>query len=147
MNNNIPCAYSIKTSRVKEPDFPYYGTALTCSGDVIKFVKDLQNADIEKMVVLYMDAQNKIISIQVCKGTVNQAAIYPREILRHALLLGVSSIILTHNHPSGNTSPSEADIHLTRTLKTGAAIFDMQILDHIIIGESSYCSFKEDGII
>ena len=147
MSTNIPCAYSIKTSRVKEPDFPYYGTALQCSADVAQFVRDLQDSDIEKMVVLYMNAQNKVVSIQVIKGTVNQAAVYPREILRHALLIGVSAIILTHNHPSGDLTPSDADIKLTKSLIAGAAIFDILIHDHVIVGDGRHYSLRENNCL
>jgi len=102
-------AYSIKTSRVKEPDFPYHGQILTCTTDVVDFVKSLQDSDVEKMLVLYLDAQNKLICIQITTGVVNQAVVYPREVLRHGLLVNACGMILVHNHPSNNLKPSDRE--------------------------------------
>lgn len=102
-------AYSIKTTKVKEKDFPYEGQQITCTSDLVKFARDLHDSDIEKMLVVYLDAQNKIICIKVDKGTVNQAVVYPREIIHHALIANASALILIHNHPSGNKRPSDAD--------------------------------------
>jgi len=141
-------AYSIKTSRVKEPDFPYDGRSLTCTTELLNFAKDLQNSDIEKMLVLYLDAQNQLICIQVMKGTVNQAVVYPREIIRHALLVGSSAIIIMHNHPSGHVRPSEADIRITKTITETSKCLDLAVHDHIIIGEKGrYFSFREEGLM
>jgi hypothetical protein len=64
-------AYSIKTSRVKEPDFPYSGQQITCTTDLLKFACSLQDSDIEKMLTLYLDAQNQVMGIQITSGTVN----------------------------------------------------------------------------
>lgn len=78
-------AYSIKTLRVREPDFPYNGQKITCTNDLIQSAKSLQDADIEKFLTLYMDAQNHIICIQVMNGAVNQAVVYVRDVVRYAL--------------------------------------------------------------
>ena len=78
-------AYSIKTTRVKEKDFPYNGQRITCTNDLINFARALQDSDIEKFLVIYLDAQNSVIGIQVMNGTVNQAVVYHREVVRHAL--------------------------------------------------------------
>ncbi len=116
-------AYSIKTTKVKEKDFPYEGQQITCTAELVKFARDLHDSDIEKMLVVYLDAQNKIICIKIDKGTVNQAVVYPREIIRHALIANASALILIHNHPSGNIRPSDADIRLTRTItETGKTL-------------------------
>ena len=145
--NQKNCAYSIKTSRVKEPDFPYAGQQITCTSELVEFAKSLQNADIEKMLTLYMDAQNHVICIQMTTGTVNYAVAYPREIIRHALLTGAVAIILIHNHPSGDVKPSDADIRITRTIQEAAKLLEINVLDHIIIGEKRFCSFREEGIM
>lgn len=142
------CAYSIKTSRVKEFDFPYDGRQISCTSELLAFACSLRDSDIEKMLALYLDAQNRIICIQIATGTVNQAVVYPREIIRHALLVGSSSIVLMHNHPSGCTKPSDADIRLTRTIKEAARILDILVHDHIIIGSGNhFFSFREEGLI
>ena len=141
-------AYSIKTSRVKEPDFPYDGRSLTCTSDLLNFAKDLQDSDIEKMLTLYLDAQNQLLCIQVMNGTVNQAVVYPREIIRHALLVGSCAIILMHNHPSGQVRPSDADIRLTKTIQETAKFLELLVHDHIIIGsEGRFFSFREEGML
>ena len=141
-------AYSIKTSRVKEPDFPYDGRSLTCTSDLLNFAHDLQDSDIEKMLTLYLDAQNQLLCIQVMKGTVNQAVVYPREIIRHALLVGSCAIIIMHNHPSGQVKPSDADIRLTKTIQETAKFLELLVHDHIIIGsEGRFFSFREEGMM
>ena len=141
------CAYSIKTVKVKEPDYPYDGKQITCTQQLVDFAKDLQDSDIEKFLTLYLDAQNKVICIQVVKGTVNQAVVYPREVMRHALLVNACALILIHNHPSEALRPSDADIHLTRKLAECAKMLDLLIHDHIIIGGQKFFSFREEGLM
>ena len=143
------CAYSIKTSRVKEPDFPYHGQELTCTREVVEFVKSLQSADIEKMIVLYLNAQNALICIQVIPGSVAQAVVFPREVLRHALLVNASGMILVHNHPSGSLRPSDADINLTRAIKDVSKTLDILLHDHFIIAGDTgrFFSFREEGML
>ena len=140
-------AYSIKTSRVREPDFPYHGQVISCTSELLDFARNLQDSDIEKMLTLYMDAQNKVICIQIMSGTVNQAVVYPREVIRHALLAGSSAIILIHNHPSGEVRPSEADIRLTKHIQEAAKYLDVLVHDHIIIGDNKWFSFREEGLM
>jgi DNA repair protein RadC len=141
-------AYSIKTSRVKEPDFPYDGRQITCTSELLAFARSLRDSDIEKMLALYLDAQNRVMCIQIVTGTVNQAVVYPREIIRHALLVGSSAIVLMHNHPSGHTKPSDADILLTKTIREAAHFLDIVVHDHIIIGsENRFFSFREEGLM
>lgn len=102
----------------------------------------------ERFNVIYLNAQNRIIKTEVIQeGIVNQAVVYPRKILEMALKHKASSIILVHNHPSGNIKPSEADIRLTRTLQDTARVLDILIHDHIIVGENRYFSFREEGLM
>lgn len=145
---SLKYAYSLKTHRVREKDFPYDGRRITCTADLVEFCRSLQDADIEKMISIYLDTQNAIIGIQVNLGTVNQAVVYPREVMRHALLVGASAMIMVHNHPSGYVKPSDSDIRLTRTIKEASKLFDIQVHDHLIIGEGPRCfSFREEGIM
>ena len=141
------CAYSIKTTRIKEPDFPYHGQSITCTSELVAFAKSLQDADTEKFLTIYVNQQNELICIQMTTGTVNQAVVYPREVIRHALLVNATAMILVHNHPSGAVRPSDADIRLTRILKETAANLDILIHDHIIIGGEKFFSFKEEGLM
>jgi DNA repair protein RadC len=140
-------AYSIKTIRVKEKDFPYNGQRITCTNDLINFARALQDSDIEKFLVVYLDAQNSVIGIQVMNGTVNQAVVYHREVVRHALLFGAVATILIHNHPSGKVSPSDQDMKMTEKIVAATALLDIHVHDHIIIGETGFYSFLEEGVM
>lgn len=141
-------AYSIKTSRVKEPDFPYEGQQINGIEELLRFARSLQDSDIEKMLTLYLDAQNQLLCIQVMKGTVNQAVVYPREVIRHALLVGADSIIMVHNHPSGHVRPSDFDIKLTKEIQKISKLLDIHFHDHVIIGsEGCFFSFRGKGLM
>jgi len=140
-------AYRLETKKVKEPDFPYPQKAITCTTDLLDFVKSLKDSDIEKMIVLYLNAQNELIGIQIMPGTINQAVVYPREIMKHALLSSACSMILVHNHPSGHFRPSEADIRLTKTIKDTAKVLDIQTHDHLIVSDKGAFSFREEGLM
>lgn len=145
----IQYAYSIKTSRVKEPDFPYSGKQITDTRELLDFLKSLQSADNEKFIVLYLDAQNQVICIQVVNGIVNQAIVYPREVIRQALLVNASSMILAHNHPSGHPRPSDADLNLTRKICETAKAMEILVHDHIIIAGDTgrFYSMREEGVM
>jgi DNA repair protein RadC len=142
-------AYSIKTVRVREPDFPYAGQQLTCTNEVINFLRDLQSSDVEKLIALYLDTQNQLLCVQITKGTSDMAVAYPKEIVRHALLVNSSAVILAHNHPSGHPKPSDSDIRLTKTLQEGAKFLDILIHDHLIIAGDTgkFFSFREEGLM
>ncbi len=102
----------------------------------------------ERFSVIYLDAQNRIIDIEtVQEGIVNQAVVYPRKILEGALLKKASALILAHNHPSGEVRPSAADINLTKSIRETARALNIEVNDHIIVGENRHFSFREEGII
>ncbi len=140
-------AYSLKTHRVKEPEFPYSGEVLSTPESAINFFKGLRDSDIEKFTVAYLDAKNKLCGISIQPGSVDQTAVYPREIAKHALLNGATSVIMAHNHPSGNPNPSSADRELTKLLKEALQVLQIRIHDHIIIGDDSHFSFAEEGYL
>jgi len=140
-------AYSIKTTRVQEKDFPYNGQKITCTSELIDFAKSLQDADIEKFLTLYLDAQNHIICTQIMNGTINRTVVYPREVIRHALIVGACAIILMHNHPSGTVQPSPEDIRITRLIQEISKHLDIKVHDHVIIGGQQFYSFLEEGTL
>jgi DNA repair protein RadC len=84
---------------------------------------------------------------KVQQGIVNQAVVYPRQVLETALRRKASALILVHNHPSGNVRPSDADIRLTRTIQEAAKMLEILVHDHVIIGENRFFSFREEGIL
>ena len=142
-------SYSLKISRVKEKDFPYEGQQIASTSELREFLKTLQSADNEKFVALYLNADNRLICLQTTNGIVNQAVVYPREVIRHALIVNATAVIFAHNHPSGNTRPSEADIRLTKIIQEVAKVLDITTHDHIIIAGDSdkFFSFREEGLL
>ena len=104
--------------------------------------------DHEVFAVVYLDARNRMIAYEEpFRGTLTQTAVYPREIVKAALLHGAAAVLFAHNHPSGNPEPSAADRTLTQTLKTALATVDVNVLDHIIVAGASTYSFAERGLI
>lgn len=104
------------------------------------------NQEILKLIIL--NTKNKIIKIKdVFKGTLNSSLVHPREIFCEAIKSSGASIIICHNHPSGDPNPSEEDINITVRIKECGKIIGINLLDHIIIGDRKYSSLKEKGII
>jgi DNA repair protein RadC len=102
----------------------------------------------EVFAVLYLDAQHRLIEMKdLFRGTLAQTSVYPREVVRQALLLNAGAVILAHNHPSGVAEPSRADEALTLSLKGALALVDVRVLDHLVIGAGSVVSFAERGLL
>ncbi len=102
----------------------------------------------ETFVALYLTQKNVLIDSEILfTGTVNQASVYPSEIVRSALLKDASNVICAHNHPSGNINPSKDDIDITRKLKGALALLDITLLDHVIIGSDKWFSFADSGML
>lgn len=102
----------------------------------------------EEFHVLYFDSKNHLITEKTLfKGTIDSSAVYPREVMRHALDLGASQIVLVHNHPSGDPSPSQDDDYLTEQIRLVASPLNVNVQDHIIIGDGLHYSYKDQGRI
>jgi len=102
----------------------------------------------EEFRVLFLDRKNVLIADEVQnKGTVDHAPVYPREIVKRALELSASAMILVHNHPSGDPTPSKADIAMTREIVTAAKALGIAVHDHLVIGRSGHSSFKSLGLL
>ncbi len=122
---------------------------VSCTTELLDFCRTkLGGKKDEEFCVIYLDAQNQIIEFEtVQRGIVNQAVVYPRQVLESALKKKASAIILAHNHPSGHVRPSDADIRLTKTIMETAKVLDILVHDHIIIGENRFFSFREEGLM
>lgn len=102
----------------------------------------------EVFAVLMLDAQNRLVEyVELFRGTLTQASVYPREVVKESLARNAAALILVHNHPSGVTDPSRADEHLTQTLKAALALVDVRVLDHLIVAGSDVLSFAERGLL
>jgi len=104
--------------------------------------------DTEQFRLLFLDRKNVLIADEVQqRGTVDHTPVYPREVVRRALQLGASSLIMVHNHPSGDPTPSQADIEMTQEVQAAAEILGISLHDHVVIGRKGHASFKSLGLI
>ncbi len=117
---------------------------IICFNDVINYIKvNMQNLANEEVRLLLLNGKNAIIDdIVIQKGSIDSVEIYPQEILKHCINRGAKSIILVHNHPSGDPTPSTHDIYITNKIQEATDIFNITLFDHIIIGENKYTSFR-----
>ncbi len=112
------------------------------------YMEDLRHEKREQMKLLLLNTKTKLIDeIIISKGTVNAAVISPRELFVEALQKGAVSIILLHNHPSGDPTPSREDILITKQIRDAGELLGVNLLDHIIIGDNCYISMREKKII
>ncbi|WP_337250844.1 JAB domain-containing protein [Clostridium intestinale] len=109
----------------------------------------LDDADREQLLVCSIDVKNQPTSIAVVSiGSINSSIVHPREVFKTAILSNAASIIVFHNHPSGDTTPSKEDINVTNRLKEAGKILGIEVLDHIIIGKNgNFHSIRESGVI
>lgn len=108
----------------------------------------MAHRDTEQFRVLYLDRKNAVIADEEqAQGTVDHVPVYPREVVKRALELNASALILVHNHPSGDPTPSDADITMTRQIERAAQALDLELHDHLIIGKSCELSFRANGYL
>jgi DNA repair protein RadC len=110
----------------------------------------MANLPEEQLRVIFLDNSNRILKDEVlAEGIENQAPVYPRKIVKRALLLHATGIIVVHNHPTGQLMPSGADRKITRAIQVAAESLDLRLLDHIIVGREGkgYYSFRENGLL
>lgn len=102
----------------------------------------------EVFMALFLDAQNRVIAAEeLFRGTLTQTSVYPREVVKRALVHNAAAVILAHNHPSGVAEPSRADEFLTQTLRQSLSLVDARVLDHIIVAGNGVVSFAERGLL
>lgn len=138
------------TFKYKRGDFEK--ATLKSSYEAADFFRKLYDADLieyrEEMILLLLNRANTTIGfIKISSGGLTGTVCDSRMVFAAALKSGATGIMLSHNHPSGNTKPSDADIKLTALINTGAKTLDINLLDHIIITQSSYYSFADEGLI
>lgn len=127
----------------------FAGPVLTDSVALLDYLSlDMAHLKVERFRVLFLNASNRLLHDEaLAEGSVNTTAIYPREIIRKALDVGATALILVHNHPSGEPWPSRSDIEATRRIAEAARPLDICIHDHIIVGRSGWSSFRALGLI
>ena len=121
---------------------------LTSPARTAEFLKlKLGGLDHEVFGFLALDARHRLIQyVELFRGTIDGASVYPREVVKEALRLNAAAVLLVHCHPSGNTEPSHADELITKRLREALALVDIRVLDHLIVGES-VTSFAQMGLL
>lgn len=109
---------------------------------------DMAHLTVERVRVLYLNARNMLVLDDlVGEGSIDEAAIHPREVIRRALDIGATALILVHNHPSGSPNPSRADIEITNRIAEAGRLLGITVHDHVIIGREGHVSLKAKGLI
>lgn len=132
---------------VREDAPAWVNLRFTTPAQVFEIFYGLRQATKEHFIVLHLDGKNRIACYDpVSVGSLNQSIVHPREVFSNAVRSSAAAILLLHNHPTGDTTPSREDLEITRRLREAGDLLGIKILDHIIIGDS-YLSFVEQGLI
>lgn len=125
------------------------GSAITSPDITIAYLRaQYANYEHEVFVCIFLDNQHHIIKVvEMFRGTIDGASVYPREVVKKALELNAAAVIFAHNHPSGIHTPSGADKAITQKLRQALGLVDIRVLDHIIIGGAEQYSFAERGLM
>ena len=124
------------------------GSRYTSPSQVYEMFSFLMQETKEMFICLHLDGKNRILCCDLVSiGSLNQAIVNPREVFKTACLSSAAALLLIHNHPTGDPSPSSEDIAITRRLKEAGEILSIKVLDHIIIGDGEYLSFVERGLL
>jgi DNA repair protein RadC len=142
----------VEVKMIREPvqdGFPrVMDKQILCGDDVALWFSNLVNADREKFVALHLDCKHHVICLDVVSvGSLTASVVHPREVFAVAIAVKAHSIILVHNHPSGDPSPSAEDIEITRRLQEVGRLVGIEICDHVIIGRGGHTSFAEKGLL
>ncbi|WP_126172721.1 RadC family protein [Altericroceibacterium xinjiangense] len=109
---------------------------------------DMAHLTVERVRVLYLDSRNRLIQDHhVGDGSIDEATIHPREVIRRGLDIGAAALILVHNHPSGNPEPSRADIQITNRIAEAGRLLGLTVHDHVIVGREGHVSMRAKGLI
>ena len=127
----------------------HYGEALTSPTTTRQYLQlRIGEREREVFTVLFLNSQHGVIAVEeLFQGTIDGAAVYPREVVKSALKHNAAAVILAHNHPSGVVEPSAADRRITERLQQSLGLLDIRVLDHVIVSTTGYCSFAEQGLI
>jgi len=125
-----------------------YNVSITNPREIAKMLAYLGKQDREHFVTIHLDTRNIVLGLEtVSVGSLNYSIVHPRECFKAALLLNAASMILVHNHPSGSLEPSEEDLSLTKRMVQAGKLLGIEVLDHVIISNEGYMSFKEKQLM
>ena len=138
----------VKSLEVREIEYTYdKRPKINSMDDVVQIVKPMiSDPNKEFFMALYLNTKNGVLKQEVISiGSLNANIVHPREIFKTACMISASSIIVAHNHPSGDPTPSREDIEITKKLHEAGKMMGIELLDHVIIGYDRYYGFKESG--
>lgn len=146
---SIIIAAALELGRRRQASFALEKTVVRSSRDIAQYLQsNLKDYNYEVFAVVFLNRANKVNHFEIIsKGGITGTVADPRIILKKALEEDATSIVLCHNHPSGNLHPSRADEELTKKIKDAAGYFDIKIIDHIIVSEEGFYSFADEGIL
>jgi DNA repair protein RadC len=126
-----------------------YSDPLRTSAEVYRlFAEEAGTWDRERFLVLALDGKNRLLGVEtISLGTLTASLVHPREVMKSLILANAAAFALTHNHPSGDPTPSAEDIAITQRLKEVGDLFGMRLLDHVILGYGRYSSMADDGVL
>ncbi len=135
---------SKRALEVNDTNLPVINTAR----DAVAQLSDIRDLKKEHLVALYLNAKSQLVCKEtISMGTLNANLVHPREVFEPALTYSAAQIIAAHNHPSGDSKPSEDDIEITKRLTEAGKLMGIEVTDHIIISKNSYFSFKEENVL
>ena len=139
----------VSIKMVKESSFLYQTRQILSPNDAYEMIKEqLEGLDREQFIIACLNTKNEPMNISVVSvGSLNKAIVHPREVFKTAILSNAASIMAFHNHPSGETTPSQQDIQLTNRLYEAGELLGIKLLDHLIIGDGTFTSLKEKGYL
>lgn len=148
-NNHAKRVDIVSLKMVRESSILYENRRISSPNEALEVFKTLlENSDREKLVVCCLNTKNEPTNLSIVSvGSLNSSVVHPREVFKTAVMSNAASIIVAHNHPSGDTTPSKEDINITERLKKSGEIIGVALLDHLIVGNNTYLSLKEDGYI
>ncbi|MDB8562366.1 DNA repair protein RadC [Turicibacter sanguinis] len=139
----------VSIKMIKEASFLYQTRTISSPKDAYEMIKEqLEGLDREQFIIACLNTKNEPTNITVVSvGSLNKAIVHPREVFKTAILSNAASIMAFHNHPSGETTPSQQDIQLTNRLYEAGELLGIKLLDHLIIGDGTFTSLKEKGYL
>ena len=139
----------VSIKMVKESSFLYQTRQILSPNDAYEMIKEqLEGLDREQFIIACLNTKNEPTNITVVSvGSLNKAIVHPREVFKTAILSNAASVMAFHNHPSGETTPSQQDIQLTNRLYEVGELLGIKLLDHLIIGDRTFTSLKEKGYL
>ena len=139
----------VSIKMVKESSFLYQTRQILSPNDAYEMIKEqLEGLDREQFIIACLNTKNEPTNISVVSvGSLNKAIVHPREVFKTAILSNAASVMAFHNHPSGETTPSQQDIQLTNRLYEVGELLGIKLLDHLIIGDRTFPSLKEKGYL